>query len=88
MEKFKVLFKKSAQKELDKIPKQELRRVIKRIQLLAENPTDIGSEKLSGHDNKYRVRQGNYRIVYSIHERELQIWIIKVAHRKDIYRDL
>jgi len=84
---YKILFRKSAARELEKIPQPHLERIIDRIQTLADNPRPTGSEKLSGHD-KYRIRQGHYRIVYSIQDLELTIWVVKIGHRKDIYRKL
>ena len=87
MAQYKILFRKSAAKELEKIPQPHLERIIDRIQTLADNPRPTGSEKLSGHD-KYRIRQGSYRIVYSIQDLELTIWVVKIGHRRDIYRSL
>jgi len=84
---YKIFFRKSAAKELQKVPQPYLGRIIKRIQLLANNPRPAGSEKLSGND-KYRIRQGHYRIVYSIQDLELTIWIVKIGHRRDIYRKI
>jgi mRNA interferase RelE/StbE len=85
---YKIFLKKSAQKELDTIPKKDLIRIVDKIQALSTNPMPFGVEKLSGHSEKYRIRQGYYRIVYSIHKKELQIWVVKVAHRKKVYQDL
>lgn len=87
MANYKILIRKSAAKELEKLPHKELERVVIRIQALADNPRPAGVEKLSGFD-RYRIRQGNYRIVYSIQDNELTVWIIKVGHRKEIYRNL
>ena len=82
---YKIFFKKSVEKDFRAIPKNELSKVIKRIEALAENPRSQGCEKLTGQD-RYRIRQGRYRIVYSIQDNELTVWIVKVGHRKDIYR--
>ena len=87
MASYRLYFRKSAAKELEKLPKSELLRIIKKIELLAENPRPTGCEKLTGHGS-YRIRQGDYRIVYSIQEYELTIWVIKIGHRKDIYKRL
>ena len=87
MEKYKILIKKSAVKELEAIPKRDLQKIVKRINDLSKDPLPQGVQKLS-HQEKYRVRQGNYRIVYSIEKKELVIYIIKVGHRKDIYRQM
>ena len=86
MEKYKVSIKRSAVKEIETIPqKKERQRIIRRIGQLAEDPRPPGSKKLSGND-KYRVRQGSYRIVYSIEANELIVVVVKVGHRKDVYR--
>ena len=87
MEKYKVSIKRSAVKEIEAIPqKKERQRIIRRIGQLAEDPRPPGSKKLSGND-KYRVRQGSYRIVYSITDNELiVVVVVKVGHRKDVYR--
>ena len=82
---YEIYFKESVWKDLDKIPKNYLNRILTRIESLVENPRPMGSEKLAG-DELYRIRQGNYRIVYSIQDNQLTIWIIKVGHRKDVYR--
>lgn len=87
MASYKVFFRKSAAKELEKLSKAVLRKIIKRIELLADEPRPPGCEKLTGQE-LYRVRQGDYRIVYSIKDNELTIWVIKVGHRKDIYKRL
>ena len=82
---YKLFFKKSVQKDVDTIPKKDLKRILSRIKTLAENPRPPGCEKLTGQE-RYRLRQGQYRIVYSIQDDELTVWIVKVGHRKDIYR--
>ena len=85
MAKYKLTIKKSAVKELADIPKKDLRKIVKRIQLLCKNPRPIGSQKLSAR-GQYRIRQGDYRIVYSIDDKELLIDIVKIGHRREIYR--
>ena len=85
MEKYSITIKKSAAKELEAIPKKDLQRIIKRIQALAENPRPQGSKKLSGKE-LYRIRQGGYRIVYTIEDKESLIDIFKIGHRREIYR--
>jgi len=83
--KFRILIKPSAVKEIEAIPlKKDRRRIVDRVGKLAENPRPPGCEKLSGQD-KYRVRQGRYRIVYSIEDQDLVVYVVKVAHRKDVY---
>ena len=85
MAEYKIYFKKSVWKDIESIPKKDLKKILQRIDLLAENPRPPGSQKLSGQE-KYRIRQGYYRIVYSIQDDELTVWVVKVGHRKDIYR--
>ena len=82
---YKLFFKKSVQKDLSAIPKKDLKRILRRIKALAEDPRPAGCEKLTGHE-RYRLRQGRYRIVYSIQDDELTVWVIQIGHRKDIYR--
>jgi len=87
VEKYKVSIKCSAVKEIEAIPrKKERQRIIRRIGQLADDPRPAGATKLSGYD-RYRIRQGSYRIVYSIEDNELLVVVVvKVGHRKDIYR--
>ena len=86
MERYRVSIKRSAVKEIEAIPqKKERQRIIRRIGQLADNPRPPGSRKLSGHD-KYRIRQGVYRIVYGIDDVEIVVLVVKVGHRKDVYR--
>ena len=86
MAKYSLRIKKSAIKDLEAIgTKADRVRVIKRIHMLAEDPRPHGSQKLSGREH-YRVRQGRYRILYTIADQELIVYVIKVADRKDIYR--
>lgn len=86
MASYKLLIKPSAAKEIESVPKKDRIRIIKRIQDLSSDPRPPGCEKLSGHDDKYRVRQGTYRIVYSVSDASLVVCVVKVGHRKEIYR--
>lgn len=85
MGKYKVFIRASASKELAVIPKKSLQKIIDRIRSLEENPRPVGCEKLSAQE-RFRLRQGNYRIVYSIQDNEQTIHIVKIGHRKEIYR--
>lgn len=85
MAKYKIAIKKSSAKELENIPKKHLRKIVKRIQSLAQNPGPSGFGKLSAQQ-RYRVRQGDYRIVYSIDDEDSLIDIVKIGHRREIYR--
>jgi mRNA interferase RelE/StbE len=82
---YSIFFKDSARKELDTIPTVYLKRIMERIGQLTDNPRPVGCEKLSGQD-KYRIRQGNYRIIYSIQDTQLTVWVVKVGHRREVYR--
>ncbi|MDQ7838968.1 MAG: type II toxin-antitoxin system RelE/ParE family toxin [Thermodesulfobacteriota bacterium] len=84
---YNIFLRHSVAKDLDGIPKKDLKRVIDRIRSLAHDPRPSGCERLSGQE-RYRIRQGRYRIVYSIQDDNLTIWIVKVGHRRDVYRCL
>ena len=87
MEKYKILIKPSAIKEIEAIPLKKIRQqIVSRIQSLATDPYPPGARKLAGND-RFRLRQGAYRIVYKVFNMELTISIIKVGYRKDIYRN-
>ena len=85
MESYKLFFKKSVAKDLRNIPNKDVKRILKCIESLRENPRDIGCIKLSAQE-RYRVRQGVYRIVYEIKDKELIILVVKVAHRSVVYK--
>ena len=85
MAEFKIFFKESVWKDVKQIPKKDVRKILKKIEGLGNDPRPAGCEKLSG-DEKFRIRQGRYRIVYSIQDKELTVWVVKVGHRKDVYR--
>lgn len=85
MAEYKIYFKESVEKDIRSIPKKDLKKILLRIEALAKDPRPPGHEKLTGQE-KYRIRQGTYRIIYSIQDNELTIWVVKVAHRKDVYR--
>lgn len=85
MAKYKLVFKKSVSKDLRTIPAQDVKRILKRIDALPDNPYPSDCEKLSGGKG-YRIRQGVYRILYEIEEDMLIIVIVKVGHRRDVYR--
>lgn len=82
---FEILFKESVWKDLRKVPKTHLKKILSRIEKLKDDPRPIGCEKLTGQE-LYRVRHGKYRIIYSIQDNELTIWVIKVGHRSRVYR--
>ena len=82
---YKIFFKKSVEKDFKSIPEKDLGRILDRIGMLAEDPFPAGCEKLTGQE-RYRIRKGLYRIVYSIQDHELTIWVVRVGHRKNVYR--
>ncbi len=82
---YRILLRKSVQKDLDPMPERDLQRILDRIAALADTPRPPGCERLAGQEH-YRVRQGQSRIVYSIQDEELTVWVVKVGHRKDVYR--
>lgn len=86
MASYRVYLKESAVKELTALPRKDRERILFRIQALSKGPRTSGCEKLAGYDDRYRIRQGRYRILYSIEDRDLVVWVVKVGHRKDVYR--
>ena len=85
MGEYRIFFRETVHKDLRAIPKSHLTRILDRIASLAHNPRPSDCEKLTGQE-RYRVRQGKYRIAHSIQDDHLQVWIVKVGYRKDIYR--
>jgi len=82
---YSLFLKESVQKDFYRIPKRDLRKILTRIKSLANDPRPSGCEKLTGQD-RYRIRQGRYRIVYAVQDEEHTVTVVKVGHRKDIYR--
>jgi mRNA interferase RelE/StbE len=82
-----ILYRKSVDKDLRQLPKKPRELVVKKIQALANNPRPISSIKLRGSDDLYRMRHSKYRIIYQLNDNKLTILIIKVGHRREIYRD-
>lgn len=82
---YEILFKESVYKDLRTVPKTDLQRILARIEQLGTDPRPQGSQKLTGAE-LYRVRQGNYRIVYTIKDDKLIVCVVKVGHRKEVYR--
>ena len=85
MNKFRIQFTRKAAKQLDKIPDSDAGKILSLIASLANDPRPIASKKLKGR-NSYRIRKGNYRIIYEIFESKLVIDIITIGHRRDVYR--
>lgn len=87
MEKYRLVFKKSVSKDLRLLSKRDIARILKCIRSLAEEPRPQGCEKLSGQE-RYRVRQGVYRIIYEIQDDVLTVVVVKVGHRREVYRTI
>ena len=86
MARYNIQIKPSAVREIESVPQKKARqRIVQRIRSLANDPRPHGCEKLSGKD-RYRVRQGDYRIVYSIEDEALIVFVVKVGHRSKVYR--
>ena len=87
MAEYRLLIKASAAKEIEAAgTKADRRRIVERIRALAQDPRAQGSEKLAGAADRYRVRQGRYRIIYLIDDGRREVTIFKIGHRKDVYR--
>ena len=87
MGKYRVLIKPSAAKEIEAVDqKKDRRRIVAGIRALADDPRPPGCEKLAGEDDRYRVRVGRYRVIYEIGDAELLVFVVRVGHRKDVYR--
>ena len=85
MASYSVEIKRSAAKELERLPPKDRTRIVTRIRTLAGNPRPPGCEKLSGQE-RYRVRQGSYRILYEIDDAVVRVIVVRIAHRRDVYR--
>jgi len=85
MASYKIIVKKSVAKDLRSLPKKDIKRILSAVQSLADDPRPPQSKKLSGQE-RYRLRQGNYRILYSIEDEKLIICVVKVGNRRDVYR--
>ena len=85
MASYSLEIKRSAAKELAEVPSKDRGRIVARIQALADDPRPSGAEKLSGQE-RYRIRQGDYRIPYEIEDRILRVMVVKTGHRRDVYR--
>jgi mRNA interferase RelE/StbE len=83
---YELIIKPSAEKSLDKLPHLVRDRIVDAMKELRKNPRPGGSVKLTGDDNLWRIRIGNYRVVYEIHDAKLVVLVLRVAHRKDVYR--
>lgn len=85
MASYELAIRRSVSKDLRQVPADDLRRLLKRIKGLAQDPRPRDTEKLSGKEH-YRIRQGRYRILYEIDDRQRRVTVVKVGHRRDVYR--
>jgi mRNA interferase RelE/StbE len=85
MGKYRIYFRESVKKDFKPIPKKDAIKILQQIDSLIVEPRPSGCEKLTNQE-KYRIRQGRYRIIYSIQDDEHTVWIVKIDHRKDVYR--
>lgn len=85
MASYSVLLTRSAAKELESVPPKDRKRIVTKIGALANHPRPAGVEKLSGEE-KYRIRQGDYRILYEILDKELVVTVVRIGNRREVYR--
>jgi mRNA interferase RelE/StbE len=84
---YRVLIKPSAAKEIETVDqKKDRQRIVDGIRLLADDPRPPGCEKLAGEHDRYRIRVGRYRVIYSVGDAQLVVFVVRVGHRKDVYR--
>jgi len=86
--KYSVEFRPAVLKSLKRLPKKDLRRIKKRIEDLAEKLPDPVTTKMKGNNSFHKIRSGDYRIIYEIHNDRLVILVVKIGHRKDVYKRL
>lgn len=87
MAEYRLRIKASAAKEIDAIgTKRDRQRIVGRVRSLAANPRPVGCEKLAGTASLFRIHQGQYRVIYTIDEAERTVQIVKVGHRREVYR--
>ena len=85
---YTVLLAPAAERRIKTLDRPLQQRVTKRLAKLGDNPRPHGVDKLAGADDLYRVREGEYRIIYTIQDKELIVLVVKIGHRKEVYRKL
>ena len=85
MERYKIVFKSSVKKDLKLISAKQVKSILKKIESLAVDPRQVGSKKLTSRE-EYRIRHGNYRILYEIRDSEIIVVVVKIAHRSKVYK--
>ena len=87
MARYSLRIKESAAKELEAVSrKSDRQRIVRRVQALGDNPRPIGSETLAGYKDRYRIRQGAYRVVYAVDDTSRVVEVVRVGHRREVYR--
>jgi len=86
MASWRIEFARSATKDLRGIDRQSIPKILAEIEALSENPRPAGCKKLVGSDHTYRIRTGDYRVIYDLHDGELLVLVIRIRHRRDVYR--
>lgn len=86
MSAYELLIERRAEKDLQKLPTEIFRRVVTKIKLLADQPRSFGAQKLQGSNNDYRIRIGDYRVLYEIDDKDNIVTIFRVKHRREVYR--
>jgi mRNA interferase RelE/StbE len=86
MTKFEIIFKRSVKKDLRPIPTEDVQRILSRIASLSDNPRPLGAKKLTNQE-RYRIRQGVYRILYEIQQEKLVVTVVKIGHRRGVYKN-
>ena len=86
MDSLQIEFAKSAIKDLRGIDRQWLPKIISNIESLSENPRPSGCKKLAGSEHTYRIRVGDYRVIYDIEDHKLLVYVVRIRHRRDVYR--
>lgn len=83
---YEIIFARSARKELEKLSKKTANLILNKIEFLSQNPRSVGAKKLKGEKNLWRLRVGNYRVIYSIEDSENLVDVSVIRHRKDVYK--
>jgi len=86
MTSYRIEWKRSAEKELRKLPREVIARIIEAVSGLGVNPVPLGCRKLAGSEHNYRIRVGDYRVVYSLFQDRLIVEVVRVGHRREVYR--
>jgi mRNA interferase RelE/StbE len=86
MTRYSIEISRTAERQLKRLPQAERQRIARTVALLAIEPRPRGARKLAGYDDVFRVRTGRYRVIYSVAEDRLVVLVLKIGHRKDVYR--